>query len=192
MGAVMAGGRGSRMGSPKTTLELCGRPLIEYPLEALERAGIESVVVAKRNTPLPDLSVPVWYERDEPFHPSVGIVTALQRTPSETMIVVGCDMPLVAPEFLSYLATLPDAIAVPFIDGLYHPLLARYPRVIATAFAFGLGNDLPLQRVVSDLGPFALGEHELEPFGDPERLLLNVNTPEDLARAEELLRVETG
>jgi GTP:adenosylcobinamide-phosphate guanylyltransferase len=32
-----------------------------------------------------------------------------------------------------------------------------------------------------------VGEHELRRFGDPERLLANVNTPDDLARAERLL-----
>jgi molybdopterin-guanine dinucleotide biosynthesis protein A len=192
MGAVMAGGNGSRMGRPKADLQLNGRALIEYPLAAFADAGIEAVVVAKRATPLPELDVPVWLERDEPSHPAVGIVTALQRTPSDTMIVVGCDMPFVTPEVLSYMATLPDAIAVPFVGDSFQPLLGRYPRVVAPSFAFGLGKDLPLQQVVSELGPHQLGEEELRPYGDPERMLFNVNTPDDLAKAEALLQEEAA
>jgi molybdopterin-guanine dinucleotide biosynthesis protein A len=187
MGAVMAGGDGTRMGQPKAAVELGGRPMIEYPLAALKAAGIESVVVAKRNTPLPELDVPVWYERDEPFHPAVGIATALQRTPSEGILVVGCDMPFVSPELLAHMASLPDAIAVPFLAGQFHPLMARYARGVATSFAFGMGSDIPLQKLVSDLGPLKLEKDDLERFGNPERLLFNVNTPDDLARAEELL-----
>jgi molybdopterin-guanine dinucleotide biosynthesis protein A len=187
MGAVLAGGDGTRMGQPKATVELRGRPLISYPLAALEQAGIESVVVAKRKSPLPDVEVPVWYERDEPSHPAVGIVTALQRSPSETLIVVGCDMPFLTSDLLSYIASLPDAIAVPFVDGRFQPLLGRYPRTVAPSFAFGLGKEISLQQVVTDLGPLRLGEEELAGFGDVERLLFNVNTPEDLVRADEWL-----
>jgi GTP:adenosylcobinamide-phosphate guanylyltransferase len=40
---------------------------------------------------------------------------------------------------------------------------------------------------VASLDPYVLEEEELAAFGDPERLLFNVNTPADLARAEELV-----
>jgi molybdopterin-guanine dinucleotide biosynthesis protein A len=184
MGAVLAGGSGSRMGRPKADVELRGRPLISYPLAALEQAGIEAIVVAKRSTPLPELSVPVWHERDEPAHPAVGIVTALQRSASDTVLVVACDMPFLTADLLSYMSSLPDAIAVPYLDGLYQPLLGRYPRVIAPSFAYVLGKDLSLQQIVSDLGPLKLDEEQLGGFGELERLFFNVNTPDDLEKAE--------
>ena len=174
------------MGRPKPDVELNGRPLISYPLAALEEAGLAPVVVAKRSTPLPEVTAPVWYERDEPSHPAVGIVTALQRSPSDTLIIVGCDMPFLTTELFSYMSSLPDAIAVPFLDGRYQ-LAGRYPRVVAPSFAFGLANELSLQDVISDLGPFRLGEAELEDFGDLDRLFFNVNTPDDLAQAERWL-----
>jgi molybdopterin-guanine dinucleotide biosynthesis protein A len=44
-----------------------------------------------------------------------------------------------------------------------------------------------LQETVSALSPRLIGDEELGRFGDPERLLFNVNTPEDLARAEAAL-----
>jgi len=66
------------MGGAKATAQLGGRPLVEWALEALRAAGIEQrVVAAKRDTPLPALDVPVWFEPDEPRHPLAGVRHAL-------------------------------------------------------------------------------------------------------------------
>src|SRR5258708_4179979 len=44
---VMAGGKGTRMKSelPKVLIEVCGRPMIDYVLDALEAAGVDQTVV---------------------------------------------------------------------------------------------------------------------------------------------------
>ncbi|MDA1049041.1 MAG: NTP transferase domain-containing protein [Planctomycetota bacterium] len=44
---VLAAGKGTRMKSdlPKVLFEVCGRPLISYVIDALERAGVERIVV---------------------------------------------------------------------------------------------------------------------------------------------------
>jgi molybdopterin-guanine dinucleotide biosynthesis protein A len=191
MGAVLAGGRGSRLGGAKATVELGGRPLIAYPLDAIERTGLDVVVVAKRDTPLPGLAAPVWYERDEPEHPALGITTVLQRAPTESVLVVGCDMPFVTTELLAHLASLPYPLAMPSAGGRLHPLIGLYARGLATAFAFALGKENSLQQTVAELGPHLIDESELEQFGDPERLLFNVNTPEDLERAREMMENES-
>jgi molybdopterin-guanine dinucleotide biosynthesis protein A len=190
MGAVLAGGRGTRLGEPKAVVELAGRPLIGYALEALVGTGLDVVVVAKRDTPLPELDVPIWYERDEPVHPALGIATVLQRSPTDSVLVVGCDMPFVTTELLAHLASLPHPLALPSAGGRLHPLIGLYARGLATAFAFSLGGH-SLQQTVAELGPHLIDESELEQFGDPKRLLFNVNTPEDLERAGELLRSES-
>jgi hypothetical protein len=46
----------------------------------------------------------------------------------------------------------------------------------------------PLHEAVREAGATVLPESELARFGDPARLLFNVNSPADLARAEEMLR----
>jgi molybdopterin-guanine dinucleotide biosynthesis protein A len=190
MGAVLAGGVGARLGEPKAVVDLAGRPLISYPLEALERTGLEVVVVAKRDTPLPKLAVPVWYERDEPVHPALGLATVLQRAPTESVLVVGCDMPFVTTELLAHIASLPHPVALPSAGGRLHPLIALYARWMATAFAFSLGRGQSVQQIVSEHNPHLIDESELEQFGEVERLLFNVNTPEDLERAAELAKTE--
>ena len=79
--AVLAGGRGRRMGRPKALVELGGAPLIAHPLAAAAAAGLDAVVIAKAGTALPALDVPVWLEPDQPVHPLLGIVTALVGAP---------------------------------------------------------------------------------------------------------------
>ena len=79
LGVVLAGGRSSRMGASKASIELAGAPLIERPLRAMREARLEAVVVAKPDTDLPPLDVPVWQEPEEPSHPLTGIVAALEQ-----------------------------------------------------------------------------------------------------------------
>lgn len=44
---ILAAGKGTRMKSdlPKVMMPLCGKPMIRYPLETLEKMGVEKIVV---------------------------------------------------------------------------------------------------------------------------------------------------
>jgi molybdopterin-guanine dinucleotide biosynthesis protein A len=192
IGAVMAGGRSTRMGTSKASVELCGRPLIDYPLAALAQAGIESVVVAKRGTPLPQLTVPVWREPDQPAHPLCGIVAALERAGDCAVVVCGCDMPFLEPALLKALAESGETLAVPRAGGRLHPLIARYSPALLDSLRTALDSRRPLQEIVAELEPAVIEEEELPRFGDPERLLFNVNTSADLEEAKRLMDAEGG
>jgi molybdopterin-guanine dinucleotide biosynthesis protein A len=185
LGAVLAGGRGRRLGRPKATAPLGGRALIEYPLAALRAAGVDAVIVAKPGSPLPALGVEVWEEPAEPAHPLCGIVRALRG--DRPVLVVGCDMPLITPAAVSWLAGLAGPLAIPSVGGRLHPLLARYDPELADSLEGALRRRAALQDAVLELRPRILEEAELRRFGDPAGLLFNVNTREDLAEAERLL-----
>jgi molybdopterin-guanine dinucleotide biosynthesis protein A len=133
VGAVLAGGRGRRLGGGKATALLAGRPLLSYPLAAMAAAGIEAFVVAKPDTELPpfvsalptDTSLPpggaagaagsppgrpvvaglpeVVLEAAEPSHPLVGIIAALRHAGRPVVVLAG-DMPLASPALLAALA----------------------------------------------------------------------------------------
>src|SRR5690242_17716131 len=81
IGALLAGGKGSRLGGrSKAAIEVAGRPLAAYPAEALSAVCERIAIVAKVGTDLPELDgVERWDEPDEPRHPVVGIVHALDR-----------------------------------------------------------------------------------------------------------------
>jgi molybdopterin-guanine dinucleotide biosynthesis protein A len=188
IGAVLAGGQGTRIGEPKATLALGGRLLLEHPLGAFAHAGIEAVVVAKPSTSLPPLPVEVWREPNEPSHPLRGIVTALEHAGGRAVLVCGCDLPFVSPGLLSSLATTGGRVVVPSAGGRLHPLLARYQPEVLEPLRRALDELRPLQETVAALEPTLIGEEELHELGDPDLLLFNVNEPADLERAEEVLR----
>jgi molybdopterin-guanine dinucleotide biosynthesis protein A len=187
VGAVLAGGRGSRLGGAKAVVELAGHPLIHYPLASLEAAGLEPVVVAKPGSELPPLSVQVIHEPEQPLHPLCGIVAALRHTGERPLVVVACDMPFAGPSFLAWLASAPEPLVAPSVGGETQPLLARYDHCLLPALEAALSGGEPLRRTIESLRPRLVGEEDLARFGDPERLCFNVNTPGDVEAAAGLL-----
>lgn len=185
LGVVLAGGRGARLGGEKAGTLLAGSPLISYPLAALAAAGIETIVCAKPGEQLPPLEVPVLLEPREPRHPLCGIVAAL--CVGRPVVVVACDMPLVEPDLLALLAEAEEPLVVPLVGGHLQPLLGRYDPVLLPKLEAALEREEPLTRTVESLRPRLLDEQGLSRFGDPNRLLFNVNDPDDLRQAERLI-----
>lgn len=185
IGVVLAGGAGTRMGAPKAGLAVGDGTLIERPLAALAAAGLEPVVVAKRDSSLPPLTVPRWEEPDAPRHPLCGIVAALERA-GAPIVVLACDMPHVPPALVERLARTPGDAAVPVVDRMLQPLAARYSPATLEPLTAALADERPLRASVAALDPVILDEAQLRRYGDPERMLANVNRPGDLAalRAE--------
>jgi molybdopterin-guanine dinucleotide biosynthesis protein A len=187
LGAVLAGGAGSRLGGAKASVELGGRPLIERPLAALRQAGLETVAVAKPESELPALDCEIVREPELPRHPLCGIVAALRRAAGRPLVVVACDMPFAAPGLLAHLAAAVEQLVVPAPGGRPQPLQARFGPELLPALAAALTDEEPLRRTVERLGPRRLGDEEIARFGDPELIFLNVNDERDLRRAERLL-----
>lgn len=186
VGAVMAGGLGSRLGGSKATAPLAGAPLISYPLAALREAGLPPVAFAKQGTELP-ARVPVVLEPDEPRHPLAGIVAALEYATdrsADAVVALACDLPLVPPGLLRLLAEAQEPLVLPVLDGHPQPLLARYDTILLPDLRAALADEPgPLTRLVMARRPRLLDQAALARFGDPHRILHNVNTAADLDRA---------
>jgi molybdenum cofactor guanylyltransferase len=183
--AILAGGLGTRLGGAKATAELAGRTLISYPIEAARGAGLPPMVIAKRGSDLPALDCELVVEPDEPVHPLLGVITALE-TWGGPVIVLGCDMPFVTAPLLGWLSGHgPPTVAA--VLGRVEPLLAIYAKADAPSLRASLEEEASLRHAVERLGPSRVGEGELSRFGDPGTIVRSVNTEEDLAEAEGLL-----
>jgi molybdopterin-guanine dinucleotide biosynthesis protein A len=145
------------------------------------------MVVAKLDTALPPLAVPVLREPDEPRHPLLGIVTALRAGAGRPVLAVACDLPLLTPPLLAALAAAPEPLTLAAPGGEPQPLLGRYALELLPDLEAALAREEPLRRTVAALSPRLLGDSELARFGDPAELLLNVNDSSDLARAGDIL-----
>lgn len=166
--------------------ELAGRPLIAHPLAAVAAAGLQPLVVAKPDSELPSLpGCEVIREAQEPRHPLCGIVTALRHT-GRPVVVVSCDMPFLEPAFLAWLGARPEPLVAPTVDRVPQPFPARYDPVLLPELERALAEERSLRATIESLGQRAVEIEELATFGDPERILFNVNTSDDMARAREL------
>jgi molybdopterin-guanine dinucleotide biosynthesis protein A len=184
IGVVLAGGLGRRIGGDKAIVELEGRPLLLYPVEALHEVCDDVVVVAKRDTLLPSLAgvADLWIEPDAPRHPLLGVAHALRLAVGRPILVVAVDLPLMDAATLRLIAhTDPGdaAVVVPRVHGRLQPLCALYtPRALSGLADFDA--DARATEIVE-----GLGIREVEP-PDPSAFY-NVNRPEDLLQVSVLL-----
>jgi molybdopterin-guanine dinucleotide biosynthesis protein A len=188
--AVVAGGKSSRMGSPKARLEFAGEPLLARVLRPLQ-ALFEDVFIVSDDASLADFGVPVWPDVT-PGGPLAGILTALEHAERHHCLVVACDMPFLSAPFLRYMTELaPDApIVAPRDARGWHPLCAVYARSIAPTIAQAVHDgQLAIHALLDELPTRAVHTEDIEKFARPGRdPLLNLNTPEEFEAARKALQ----
>jgi molybdopterin-guanine dinucleotide biosynthesis protein A len=176
IGAILAGGRGRRMGGDKPARTLAGRPLIAWPAAALAEACGRVVVVAKAATELPALpGIERWDEPDDEHHPARGIAFALERA-GEPVLVCAADMPFVTAETCEGVAAAlgTRAAAVAVADGILQPVLGAYGESALGVFR-AAPPDGALTRTVDAMRPVLV---EVDP-----RIVRSVDTEDELAAA---------
>jgi molybdopterin-guanine dinucleotide biosynthesis protein A len=186
--AVIAGGRGERMGGAvKAALVVDGRSIAERQIEALRREFARVLVVANEPGPWSGLGVEIIPDRRAGAGPLGGIEAALAATRSQPGVVcVAGDMPFLPPGLLALLRDrAPEADAVaPRVAGRPEPLLARYAGrclpVVEAALARG---ENAVHALLASLDVAWIDEAELRAVDPTLSALTNINTPEDLARA---------
>jgi molybdopterin-guanine dinucleotide biosynthesis protein A len=195
--AVLAGGRGERLGGAKAAAVLGGRPLIEWVLDAARASGLATVVIAKASTQLPRVDCEVVLEPEAPQHPLSGLISALRHAEevnARGVVAVACDMPFLTGPLLAWLAEprppRGQRALVARVGGRMQPLLARYLPEQRPELDEALPAELSLTEAVRRLDPALVDERELARFGDPARLCFSVNDRADLRAAEELLAAQ--
>lgn len=189
VGAVLAGGRSRRMGADKASLALGGRPLAAWPVWALRQVVEEVWLVGGDRVLADELGVGYTPDLWKDAGPLGGVYSAL-RASGANVLVVGCDMPLIRPALLTALLET-DArydVAVPVKEGECEPLLALYRITCLPGAEAALARGR--RRVIAmydTLRIRRLAEPDWRAM-DPRGLsFFNVNTPDDLERAERLV-----
>ena len=189
-GIVLAGGRSSRMGTDKATLDWHGTPLVAHVAGAVARAvGGPVVVVAAPGQRLPALPFGIDVTRDarEGRGPLQGLVAGLDALDGRAgcAFVVATDMPFVAPPLVARLlaALRPDDDAAAVVaGGVVQPLGAVYrTRVAATAAELLAGERRSLTALLDAVRTRRLDGDALP--ATELAALRGVDTPEDYAAA---------
>src|SRR3989475_6096770 len=195
--AAVAGGPAGRYGGvPKGLLAVGGRRILDRVVDSVHAVtGALPLLIA--NAPdaaswRPDLrTIP---DSRPGFGSLGGIYTAVTAGP-EPVLCVAWDMPFVPEALLSalvagaasggYDAFLPESSGRRGLE----PLCAVYGPACAPAIARRLDSgDLQAISFHADVRVGILSLAEVKAFGDPDELFFNVNTPDDLERAEALWR----
>jgi molybdopterin-guanine dinucleotide biosynthesis protein A len=189
-GAILAGGGATRMGGePKGLLEVGGQRILDRLVDCFEQAlGVAPLLVANA----PDASswrpgLRVSADRRPGAGSLGGLFTAVSEAPAP-VVCVAWDMPFVSPALLRELADgLADAdVCIPASGGRrgVEPLCAAYGPLCGPAMAAALDRgDLRAIAFHDSVRVRVLPEPEVRRFGVPERLFFNVNTADDLVRA---------
>lgn len=192
LGIILAGGGSRRYGVHKAFVSVGGERMVDRVRRVLEEAGLTVGIVANEPEPYRPLSVPVRRDAGLPLGPLSGIRTALQwakESAAPGAVVIACDMPFVTPALVRRLLIGTEGVdaVVPESGGPrgVEPLCAYYATGCLPAVEAALAReDRSAVAFLPDVRVHAVPRGEVERFGSPELLFLNVNTPEDRARAE--------
>jgi molybdenum cofactor guanylyltransferase len=183
-GIILAGGKNSRMGTPKSFLKINGTRLIDIILKVYREIFSEIIIVTNEPLAYMEFSdaiivTDIYKEKGA----LGGIYTGLFYTSNDYSFVAACDMPYLNKDFILYLVGLAgkhDIIVPELADGL-QPLHAIYSKNCLLPIKRLLTADkLKITGFYKEMRLKKIPEEKITPFNKDGRLFLNINTPEEL------------
>jgi len=197
--AILAGGFSRRMGQNKSFVLLKNKPLISYVANALMRVVDRVVVVIRKEyderqfAKVLPRNVTILKDSFPGQTPLIGIAAAMKFLRSGYSIVLPCDAPFVKPRVVGELfeeGKGHDAAIPRWLDGSIEPLQAVYKvdsTLSATEEALRC-NELKIEAMIKRLQDVRyVNIDKLRPLDEEMLSFFNVNTPEDLEKANRVL-----
>ncbi len=182
---IFAGGDSRRMGRDKLSLHVGGQSLLQRTLD-LMRTLFSSILVSVQ-TPRDDIDAPQVCDEIPGAGPLAGLCAGLQHATTSWVFAVAADMPYLLPEVIERLAErrARHQAVVPVINGQPYPLTAFYAvsalpalrGILARPGKPGLIKALP------ELNICPVNEHDLVDIDRELRCFIDLDTPEDAAKA---------
>jgi len=197
---ILAGGFSKRFGKDKGLVELAGRPLILHVLDKVSKVVNETLLVVSSEdqrdafTPLVGSKTKVVTDKFSLRSPVVGALTGFEHALSEYSLLLPCDTPFLSKEIASLLLDLCTnrrAVVPRWPNRYIEPLHAVYHTKSAlnaseTAYE---EKKLDLRSMIANLrGVRYISTLILQQIDPKLMTFFNVNTPEDLKKAESMLR----
>ena len=188
---VLAGGQSARMGRDKALLRLGGQTLLERALASAHRIAPRVAILGSREK----YAAPGERIIEDEFPgcgPLAGIHAALGTGETDLNVILSVDMPFVPLKFSTYLLerarSRPTAlVTVPRIGGIVQGTCIACRR----SFRIVCENQLKLglckvEDSIRLANPQYIEEQEIRARGIGPDVFRNLNTPEDLAEAQQL------
>ena len=178
------------MGRDKATALLDGKPLIAHVFDVAKRVFPDIMVVSSLYTAVDGVDAPVVKDILPLPGSLTGIVSALIASDTEYVFVLGCDMPFVTAEAMRYVveAAAGEDIIIPQTEGGLEPMHALYRRSCISPMLAALGRGhMKITGLLALLQVLVLPPDPVF-FNRGVSVFMNINTEEDLRRAERLIR----
>ena len=179
---ILAGGRGRRMDQrDKGLVELAGKPLVEYVIEAILPQNPNILINANQHLDVyRGYGLPVFSDRLQDFQgPLAGVASAMEQVDTPYLLTLPCDAPFVLPDYQqrmwSGLQSQQADLAVAHDGQRLQPVHALLPVAFRDQLLKFLSGKT--RRVDAWYSRFAMG---LVDFSDGAHMFHNLNTPEQL------------
>ena len=183
-GAILAGGKSSRMGQDKALLEYEGKPLIQHVAEALQSVFKNAIIISDRGKRYKFLGLPVYEDIYKKCGPLGGIHVAFARTKTEKIFVASCDLPLLSSETVLNIVTWPQPgdVVVVRCGRSIQPLCGVYSRKCFPILEQHLKRgQLSVLRFLEDLSTVVVAP-QAAATREGKDAASNINTPDDYHR----------
>jgi len=191
-GLVLAGGHGARMGRDKPFVRIAGRTLLERAVGVVLEAGGAPLVVGPRRPAAGVEGVP-WVDETadggERTGPLRALCHGLTVCGTTVAIALACDLPLIPAALLRLLLERVEGhdAVVPRAAGELQVLSAAYTTACLPAMRRHMASGAAsVHGCLDGVSCLVLESGDLRRLGGDD-MFLNVNTPDDLARAESIL-----
>ncbi|MEP1092909.1 MAG: molybdenum cofactor guanylyltransferase MobA [Rhizobiaceae bacterium] len=198
-GVILAGGLSRRMGgNEKSLLQLAGKQPVSWVAEALQ-PQVSQLALNANGDPqrFSFLDLPVIADTVDGFvGPLAGILAGMRWAASQPgeishVVSAAADTPFLPPDLVQRLVGATNApldIAMAQSVGRIHPVFGLWPIALADALEnFLVAEDK--RKILEFAKRYTLHSVNFDkPNSDP---FFNINTPEDLAQAEQMAKVQT-
>jgi len=197
---ILAGGFSRRFGSDKALVVLAGKPLVLHVINRVSKAVDEVLVVVsskdqknKFETILGE-KTNVIIDKDDSQTPLVGAITGFASAEGEYSLLLPCDTPLISSQIVQFLLDMCTnrSAAIPrWPNGYIEPLQAVYhtkSALTAAKKALKQGNRNMRSMIDNLRGVRYVSTMVLEQMEPDLLTFFNVNTPQDLKKAESILK----
>ena len=176
-------------GRPKALLELGGRRIIERVIDAVAPSVNDLLIVTNPPELYAFLGLPMVADVYPDRGSLGGIYSGLKAAPGDAAFTVACDMPFLHPDVVRLVVERAESgdVVIPRVGGQLETLHAAYAKSCLphieerlVAGRLKIVEFFPRVRVVE------IPEAEIARFRDPAIVFMNVNTPDELERAEVL------
>jgi molybdenum cofactor guanylyltransferase len=187
-GAILAGGFSRRLGQDKVALHLGGKPLALWVSAALAPLVTSSWLITNQPLAHQAFGLPLLTDLRPFLGPAGGLLTALFYARTPWVLAAAVDNPFLAPALLAALAARAHRTTRPVVVCRSPRGLEPFPGLYAVRLLPALQNFLQTDRrptrFLESCRPQVIPEAEVLVLDPDGRSFFNLNTPEDLQRAE--------